>query len=370
MAQAPTPIDPASARAALRPGSLRSLPRRTYRFRVLGMGLAFLPLAAVLREIDAPWASWAWIVFGGVVWPHLAYAIAVRSADPFRAELRNFVIDSIMAGSWAPLMHFNALPSALLLTVVTADKVNSGIRNLWLHSLPGMAVAMLGVAIATGFAWQPQTSMPVLLACLPILVIHTLAVSLSSYRLVRRVQRQNLQLEELSRRDGLTGLDSRRYWESQADALLQRHQDAQQAAALMVVDVDRFKDVNDRYGHATGDDVLCAIARLIRQTMPEGSHAGRVGGDEFVVALAVDAAEAELAAARLRAAVETLEIPRHAALRCSVSVGVASAPARPLALRDWIEAADRELYRAKHAGRRREPPPPCDATAGTPTSSG
>ena len=117
------------------------------------MGLAFLPLAVVMIEIDAPWPSWCWIIFAGVLWPHVAYLAAIRSRDPFRAELRNFVIDSIMAGSWAPLMHFNVLPSALLLTVVTADKVNSGIRKLWLHSLPGVAIAMLVVAFFTGFAW-------------------------------------------------------------------------------------------------------------------------------------------------------------------------------------------------------------------------
>ena len=106
--------------------------------------------------------------------------LATRSRDPFRAELRNFVVDSLIAGSWVPLLHFNALPSAILLTVATADKINSGIRRLWLHALPGMLVALVAAAVLTGFAFQPATSMPVLLACLPILIIHTLAVSASS----------------------------------------------------------------------------------------------------------------------------------------------------------------------------------------------
>jgi diguanylate cyclase len=338
---------------ALRPGSLRSLPLRTYRFRVLGMGLALLPVAATLHELQAHWAIWAWAVFGGLLWPHLAFLAARRSQDPFHAELRNFVFDSAIAGSWVPLMHFNLLPSAVLLTVVTADKVNSGIRGLWLRSLPGMAGAVIGGGLLTGFAWQPQTSMLVVLASLPLLVIHTLAVSLSSYKLVRRVQRQNVQLEELSRTDALTGLDSRRHWETQADALLQQHHDVGQRATLLLVDVDHFKAINDRYGHAVGDDVLCAIAGLMRDVLGSDSHAGRLGGDEFVAALPVSAAEAAEAAERLRTAVEGLEFGRQPGLRLSISTGLAAASDGTLDLREWIEAADRALYAAKRAGRNR-----------------
>lgn len=343
----------AARQGAVRASNLQSLPQRTYRFRVLGMGLASLPVATVMYEIQAHWTNWAWMVFSCLIWPHLAYALARRSSDPFRAELRNFVIDSMMAGSWAPLMHFNVLPTAVLLTVVTADKVNSGVRDLWLRSLPGMVAALLGVSVLTGFAFQPYTSMPVLLACLPILVIHTLAVSLSSYKLVRRVQRQNLQLEELSRLDALTGLDSRGHWQAQAEGLLQRHQSDRHVATLMVVDVDRFKDINDRYGHAVGDDVLRGIADIIRRGIRGDSHAGRLGGDEFVVAIPADIHEAEGAAERIRAAVEQLDFPRHPGLRCSISIGLAEPPDADLGLREWIEAADRALYRAKHAGRNR-----------------
>lgn len=338
---------------AIRPGSLGSLPRRTYRFRVLGMGLAFLPLAAVLHELQAGWASWAWILFGGLVWPHLAYRLAARSRDPFRAELRNFVIDSALAGSWVPLMQFNLLPSAVLLTVVTADKVNSGVRGLWLRSLPGLGLALLLVGAMTGFALRPQTSMTVLVACLPILVIHTLAVSMSSYRLVRRVQRQNIQLEALSRIDALTGLDARRHWENQTEALLGQHAQDRRPASLMLVDIDRFKSINDQFGHAVGDDVLRAIAGVLRERLPADSHVGRLGGDELVAAVRLAGADAARAAESVRAAVETLAFSRAAGLRCSVSIGLASPPAGVASLRGWIETADHALYRAKHAGRNR-----------------
>jgi len=339
--------------SVVRSRNLQTLPQRTYGFRVLGMGLAAIPVAVVMNELQAPWPSWAWLVFSCVLWPHLAYSLARSSKDPFRAELRNFMFDSMIAGSWAPLMHFNALPSALLVVMATADKVNSGIRGLWLRSLPGMAAAVLFGGLLTGFAFDPQTSMTVLLACIPTLAIHTLAVSLSSYRLVRKVQMQNIQLEELSRLDALTGLDSRRHWQSQAEAQLTRHLGGGHVATLLLLDVDRFKEINDRHGHAIGDDVLRSIADLIRGHLPAGGHAGRLGGDEFVIALPATIEDALVTAELIRAAVETLEFANSPGLRCSISIGLAEPPDADLGLREWIDAADQALYRAKHAGRNR-----------------
>jgi diguanylate cyclase len=252
-------------------------------------------------------------------------------------------------------MHFNALPTVLLLTVVTADKINAGVSGLVQRSVPGMVAALAGVGWLMGFPWQPQTSMPVMLACLPILVIHTLAVSLSLYGLVRKVQRQNLQLGELSRRDGLTGLFNRRHWQERTEKRLRLHQADGEPTTLMLLDVDRFKDINDRYGHAVGDDVLRAIADLLVQGgIAQDAHVGRLGGDEFVIALPLPMAEAQAAAERLRAAVERLRFPSLPALSCSISIGLALPPEdAQLGLREWIEAADRALYEAKRAGRNR-----------------
>lgn len=345
----------AVATPALSPRNLSSLPHRTYRFRVLGMGLASLPQFAVYSELQSHWASWAWTAFCCLVWPHVAYLMARRNKDPLRAELRNFVIDSMMAGSWVPLMHFNLLPSVVLLTVANADKINSGVRGLWQRSLPGMISALLIVGLAMGFAFQPQTSLMVMLACLPILVIHTLAVSLSTYRLVRKLQRQNQRFEELSQRDGLTGLFNRRHWQDKMEQLLLRHQEIGEPATLALLDVDRFKDINDLHGHAAGDDVLRAIAALLVQdSMAQDPHVGRLGGDEFAIALPHSMGQAQVAAERLRAAVEAFQFDNAPGLRCSVSIGLAPPPDdRTLGLREWIEAADRALYRAKHAGRNR-----------------
>lgn len=330
------------------------VPRRIYPFRVFGIGLGALPVLWVLHEVQAPWPAWAWTLFTCFAWPHLALWWALRSADPLKAELRNLMIDSVIAGSLVPLMQFNLLPSAVLLSVVTSDKINSGIRGLWQRSLPGMLLALLATAAFTGFALRPQTSMEVIVATLPLLVIHTLAVSTASYRLVRRVQKQNRQLAALNRRDALTGLQSRGYWERQAQRVLDQQQRSGAPAMLVLLDIDQFKQINDRHGHGTGDDVLHAIADLLARAIPADAHAGRLGGDEFVVVLPVAPAEARQLAERLRAGVEALDFRAAPGLRASVSIGLAeAADGNRLDLREWIEAADRAMYRAKQGGRNR-----------------
>lgn len=335
------------------PARLRNLHRRTHRFRTLGMGLGILPVAVVLHELDAGWWSWAWLGACGLLWPQLAYLLASRSRDPYRAEQRNFMIDSAMAGSLAAVMHFNLLPSAMLLTVASADKINSGVRGLWLRSLPGMFGMLALFGLLNGFRVDLASSTPVVLACLPLMMIHTLAVSASSYQLIRKVQKQNQRLDELSRYDALTGLESRGHWQEEVAALLRAHATAAQPACLLLVDVDLLKHINDRHGHATGDDVLRGIAGAIRHAMPAGSHPGRLGGDEFAVALPFGIDDARQLGERIRAAVAALEFPRVPALKCSVSVGIAEPPGRDADLREWMEAADRVLYRAKAAGRNR-----------------
>lgn len=330
------------------PPHLRNLHLRTYPMRTLGMGLAILPVMVVLRELDAGWPAWAWTLFCGLAWPHVALLRAKSSRTPYRAELTNFMIDSAMAGSLAPMMHFNLLPSAMLVTVATADKINAGVRGLWSRSLLGMLVALLLFALFCGFRTDIATSTPVLLASLPLVVIHTLTVSASSYRLVRKVQKQNMRLDDLSRHDSLTGLLSRGHWQERTTALLATHT----PASLLLVDVDLFKSINDHHGHAIGGDVLRGIADAIRDAIPEGSHAGRLGGDEFAVTVPLALPDTIHVAEGVRTRVQALDLG-DAAVQCSVSIGLAEPPVAGVDLRAWMEAADRALYRAKAGGRNR-----------------
>ena len=336
------------------PDPKRQLPRRVYPLRVLGMGLGGVVVGVVLWERNAGLAAWLCMAVICCVWPHVAHHLSRRSADPYRAEIRNLLVDSALAVVLVTLMHFNLLPSVLLVTLTMVDKITTGIRGLWARSLPGMAGAAVAGAAFNGFQWAPETSMPVILACLPVMVLHTLSVSLVSYRLIRRVSRQNQLLDELRRIDALTGLYDRGHWQEQAEATLRRHHATDEPACLVMLDIDHFKQINDQHGHTVGDEVLRALARIVLSNVRATDCAGRYGGDEFAIVLRgmhLDGATA--VAHRIREQVQALQLHDMPGLQFTTSMGVATADHRHSSLRAWTNAADAELYQAKAAGRNR-----------------
>ncbi|KAA2215151.1 PleD family two-component system response regulator [Teichococcus oryzae] len=178
-------------------------------------------------------------------------------------------------------------------------------------------------------------------------------------RLLNQVRRKryqdHLRMEldrslELAVTDSLTGLRNRRYVTRHLEGLLRAGR-----PALLLMDVDRFKAVNDTYGHAVGDLVLKEVANRIRQEMRAVDVVARFGGEEFVVAMAdVTQEEALQAAERLRQMVVRQAIPTGSGdlLRISVSIGVAMAQPNET-LPTLMRAADGALYRAKAGGRNR-----------------
>lgn len=153
--------------------------------------------------------------------------------------------------------------------------------------------------------------------------------------------------------DALTGLPNRRYFDEYV-ALLARRRRADDRVGVLMVDVDRFKKLNDTYGHAVGDHVLRAVATAIGRTVREDDVPARFGGEEFIVLLrnptpdvAFDVAE------RIRRAVAALDLRALGVPSVSVSVGVAVASQPDVAMDALIAEADRALYRAKRAGRDR-----------------
>jgi diguanylate cyclase len=343
---------------------LERLPQRIFRFRVLGMGLAAISIAAVLLENGAPpsiWIAWA---ASCLAWPHVALWSARRSPSPYRTEVRNLLLDSAIAGLWVGLMQFNLLPAMLLFTLVTVDKINTAIPRLWLWSLPAFAVGTLAGASATGFAVQPHTSTPVLLASLPMLVIHTLAVSIATNRLVHKVREKNRLLDQLSRIDAVTGMHVRRHWQRLAAQTLQRHHAEGEPATLMMLDIDHFKLANDHHGHAVGDEVLRAVAEAIRSRVRGGDNAGRYGGDEFGIVLpATRAGTARELAAGILEEVRGIVLSGAPQSQVTISIGIAEADRAHATLEQWIETADAALYRAKRAGRDRIEAAAGDGTA-------
>ena len=161
------------------------------------------------------------------------------------------------------------------------------------------------------------------------------------------------QLHHAARHDPLTGLANRaRFNELLAQAVERRKRRGARESAVLFIDLDRFKLINDSLGHPVGDKVLVEVAERLRQCLRPGDHLARFGGDEFV-ALLDDLAcmdDAERVAQRMLEALHTpLRLNDHQ-LSISASIGIASLqePGQPL---DPLQAADMALYRAKSAGK-------------------
>jgi diguanylate cyclase (GGDEF)-like protein len=161
------------------------------------------------------------------------------------------------------------------------------------------------------------------------------------------------QAEARASTDALTGLPNRRYFDEFC-ALLARRRRAEDAVGVLMVDIDKFKGLNDRFGHQVGDEVLRAVAGAIVGAVREDDVPARYGGEEFAVLLrkptrtvAVEVGE------RVREAVGALDLRRWGVSGVSVSVGVAVADDPDAAIESVIQQADQALYDAKRRGRDR-----------------
>ncbi|MBN2865460.1 MAG: diguanylate cyclase [Thiotrichales bacterium] len=166
----------------------------------------------------------------------------------------------------------------------------------------------------------------------------------------------NEQLDKLSRRDPLTDLYNRRAFNSNLKHELERLERHEYAVALLMLDLDLFKNVNDRWGHSVGDEVLIAFAKNCRKACRKIDTIARLGGEEFAILLPETTSEdAMIFAERIRQQTELLQIPiadttHFCTITVSVGISIISQPMSPDKL---IEQADKALYVAKQKGRNR-----------------
>jgi diguanylate cyclase (GGDEF)-like protein len=165
-----------------------------------------------------------------------------------------------------------------------------------------------------------------------------------------------MELRRIAQRDQLTGALSRRGFIEKATQEIERCRRYGRPGALLLIDVDHFKAVNDTWGHPAGDGVLRELAATLDATKRPVDVLGRLGGEEFAMLLPeTDAADALAAAERFRAAIAArrIAIAEGGALAVTASFGVAALDAGITGAEEWLAQADAPLYAAKWAGRNR-----------------
>lgn len=329
-----------------------SFAKRIYLPRIIGSGIGFWAVAAVLWTLPTPRWLWALLVFHGFVWPHVALVLARRHAVQYHGERRNMVIESAAGGLWVAAMHFNLLPTTILVSMLCMNCIAVGGPRLLRKCLAAMTLGLLACVAWLRPGFIPETTHLQVYACLPMLAIYPLALGAAAYRLAAKLAEHKRAFRDFSRTDSLTGLLNQGAWRLMLDAEYQLHRRGNVPTALALIDIDHFKAINDGYGHLIGDEVIKLFGAVLGEVKRSSDIAGRIGGDEFGLVLRgaqVDQAEVLLKRlqTRLRETFEErLDLPA-----VSLSIGVACLAGEHASVEDWLRACDHALYDAKRQGR-------------------
>lgn len=169
------------------------------------------------------------------------------------------------------------------------------------------------------------------------------------HRSSAEIQRQNRELEQLANHDPLTGCNNRRSFFQQFESLWLAARRYKMPISAVMVDIDHFKSINDRFGHAIGDDVLQTVAVALQEPMREADLLCRYGGEEFAVVMPhTDIVQAAVAAERLRQSIARIQFPE---LKVTASLGISAISESPADPQEMLDQADKCLYVAKRQGR-------------------
>ncbi len=355
-------------------GLLRGLHERsaaavtTIAWALVAHAVSMLLAAAngALGDVDTMRASFAALAASAVL---TAVGLRALYGQPTRQRLVNYALGAatllalLLPGGRAPLFAMFATQAAC--AAVAAHAVFAGrepgapmgrVGLLALLGVLGLGATARAFGVAAGhevglapdaMRVGPLPGLVLMLYALAPIVLMTLGLKVVYGRLVADVRQQAVT-------DELTGLASRRYLFGHGDPWLTARGQSANFTALMMIDVDHFKSINDRFGHDTGDRVLRHVAVVLRGALRSDSVLARYGGEEFCALVPVaDQTEAEAAAERVRDAVESQPFPiPDGCIDVTVSIGLAFH--RPgLTLREVLRTADRRVYYAKACGRNR-----------------
>lgn len=268
------------------------------------------------------------------------------------------LVGTILAGSqvgalWVAFVFVTSFTGLMLALGIVSVRAGSRPAR---YFLVAAVAAMLGAALTTLSTWGgiPYDDWTFRAVEIGMLLDATLLALALGYQF-RVGQEEKLRAERLAQLDPLTGLDNRRAFYDKTSPLWSNAVRHELATSVMLFDIDHFKRINDELGHARGDEVLKAVADVLRCSVRHGDVAARWGGEEFIVFLPQTDQPAALALAeRLRAMLMAMRVT-HAAgsVPISASFGVAQRGTDDATLDALIGAADEALYEAKELGRNR-----------------
>lgn len=186
-------------------------------------------------------------------------------------------------------------------------------------------------------------------------LVNTIDATLDKWARLQQARASKEELERLANFDSLTGLHNRQAILGKLCELINRAKRYKEDFTLIMLDIDHFKRVNDRYGHLTGDEVLEKIATLIRQNIRDTDVAGRYGGEEFIIILPqADLSSARVLAERIRSIIESAEMKDSAGNVFAITVSQGLSGWEPGEdAHSLISRADEALYKVKENGRNR-----------------
>lgn len=251
--------------------------------------------------------------------------------------------------------------SLILVRRMAGQLPTGGIRRRW-GLLTAMIIAFVpgyityGSVARNSFRGPLDLIVPVIFFFGAVFVLLVSSLSLETALDVRRIYT----LEQESITDALTGTYNRRYLDRRLDEEVQRARRYGFPLAVLLLDIDHFKKINDEHGHPVGDDILAALSQIVMNSLRKTDVVARYGGDEImVIATHTPLADAAELGERLRQRVEAAEMGQAnvasdgVPIRVTISVGVAGYSDELSSGQSLIEAADQALYQAKQAGRNR-----------------
>ncbi|MET0333007.1 MAG: GGDEF domain-containing protein [Rhizobacter sp.] len=326
-------------------------------FIYLGTSLSSLPMAGVLLAI-----------LGLMLLQHGVWHFTgerpryiLHAAMLIAAALASWIGADLAWRTHQAVVHYAITATLYLWTAWSLyryARVKLALRFPWVLAVPlliagvnaigrGLRTALSPNALATEIASHSTLNVGTAMAVVAVIaMLHAMLMALVVARLIQ-------QLRWRARHDGLTGLLNRRAMQEAIDAQLHRSRRGGDTFAVVMVDIDHFKAINDRHGHAAGDQALKHTASLLLTCVGEADRVGRFGGEEFLVLLpGLSLAQAAERAETLRACLAAQQVPREGEpLALSASFGVAEWKGPSEEPSRLLMRADQALYRAKRGGR-------------------